>query len=614
MGIYNFAIATLLMAYVGRPALAQAQDQKIFSVQTPAVTNIRDGVNYELGMRFTATAAGKIKAIRFYKASNESGIHTGRIFSASGQQLAAVTFVNETASGWQQQALVTPLSISANTEYVVSVNTANQYYVVTNNGLASQVSSANLRSVVGNNGVYGPVGSKPASSWQNSNYFRDVVYAADAVTVPPQTRIWNNSAFASRSGNFNVSFDAVPTAAMGSEDAVIGLSAGAADAYSDLAAIVRFGANGIDARNGGSYAPAPGFAYSAGAKYRFEIAVDLTNKRYTVKVGPSGGTLQTLASNFAFRTEQAAVTSLANLAHMSEQGGVTVSNFVVSAGTAPEPEPVPPVTPAPGAIGHGKDLTLSMVGPAAIGITSFTTGSSGRQISGTATYDGFTVTGPHLLIQGAMITGGLDISSSQPVVVRGCKVYSSGYWGINTRSGKILLLYNEIGGSSSSSGPDTGLNVGSDNLIAFRNRITYMKGDGISVGGKGAQILENYVHNFVPSPGAHHDGLQATGSNNGMFIARNKILVQLNETGAINLGAWVGALTEVKVDSNYLAGGSFTFYGNGGTTTNVSVTNNIFGTDFYPNSGIYGAAAYWQPTSGCVWSNNKFLDGRVVNP
>ncbi len=158
-----------------------AASQRFFTTQIPASLNDSDGagVNYELGMRFTSTAAGKITAIRFYKASSESGTHIGKIYSSAGALLAQVTFSGESASGWQQINLSTPLSIAANTEYTVSVNTGNTYYVATESGLASQVSSPNLRSVVGSNGVYGPVGSRPTQSWNNSNYFRDIIFTAN---------------------------------------------------------------------------------------------------------------------------------------------------------------------------------------------------------------------------------------------------------------------------------------------------------------------------------------------------------------------------------------------------------------------------------------------------
>ena len=158
---------------------SQNTPQSMFTTQVPdGATTDGPGVNYELGTRFTSTVAGQITAIRFYKAANESGTHTGRIWSASGQQLASVVFSGESASGWQQQALATPrpLAIAANTEYMVTVNTANAYYVTTDGGLNSQITNGDLKTVVGSNGRYGLVGTYPTDSWENSNYFRDVVF------------------------------------------------------------------------------------------------------------------------------------------------------------------------------------------------------------------------------------------------------------------------------------------------------------------------------------------------------------------------------------------------------------------------------------------------------
>jgi hypothetical protein len=132
-------------------------------------------------MEFRSTKAGTINAIRYYKAPNETGTHVGRIWSGSGQLLASITFTNETASGWQQQALATPLPIQANTTYVVSVN-ANEYYAVTTNGIATTITNTGLSAVAdGSNGVFDETpGAFPTQSWNNSNYFRDVVFTPNA--------------------------------------------------------------------------------------------------------------------------------------------------------------------------------------------------------------------------------------------------------------------------------------------------------------------------------------------------------------------------------------------------------------------------------------------------
>jgi hypothetical protein len=148
----------------------------IFTGQTPAVGDASDGVAYELGMKFQASGPGQITAIRYWKAPSETGSHTGRIWSSTGTLLASVTFSGESASGWQTQALTSPLAIQANTTYLVSVNT-NLYYVATVGGLTSAVVTGSLSSVAdGANGVYGNAGVFPASSYKSTNYFRDVSF------------------------------------------------------------------------------------------------------------------------------------------------------------------------------------------------------------------------------------------------------------------------------------------------------------------------------------------------------------------------------------------------------------------------------------------------------
>jgi hypothetical protein len=130
---------------------------------------------YELGMKFTVTSAVQLTSIRFYKSPGETGTHVGRLW-AGGTQLGSVTFSNETGSGWQQQALSSPITLQPGTTYTVSVN-ANTVFVVTPAGLATSTGTGPIRSVAdGANGVYATTaGQNPTSSYNNSNYFVDAV-------------------------------------------------------------------------------------------------------------------------------------------------------------------------------------------------------------------------------------------------------------------------------------------------------------------------------------------------------------------------------------------------------------------------------------------------------
>jgi hypothetical protein len=131
--------------------------------------------SYELGMAFTVDSPVQLTAISFYKSPGETGAHTGTLWTSDGSQLATVAFTNETASGWQQQALSAPVQLQPGVTYVVSVN-ANAFFVDTPGGLATSQGTGPLHSVVGSNGVFGSAaGVFPTSSYNSSNYFVDVV-------------------------------------------------------------------------------------------------------------------------------------------------------------------------------------------------------------------------------------------------------------------------------------------------------------------------------------------------------------------------------------------------------------------------------------------------------
>jgi Domain of unknown function (DUF4347)/Domain of unknown function (DUF4082) len=166
----------------------QGSLQSIFTTQTPDNPNQSDGAggagDYELGTEFISAKAGKIDAIRYYKAPSETGSHTGSIWSSTGTLLGSVAFTNETVSGWQQQALTTPLNIAANTTYVVSVN-ANSYFAVSGNAIATTITNGDLSAVAdGSNGVYNSTPAAFPTASNNSNYFRDIVFTPTTVTPP----------------------------------------------------------------------------------------------------------------------------------------------------------------------------------------------------------------------------------------------------------------------------------------------------------------------------------------------------------------------------------------------------------------------------------------------
>ncbi|TWG92922.1 CshA-type fibril repeat protein [Mesorhizobium sp. J18] len=160
----------------------QDAEQSIFAADDiPATITVNDPLPVELGMKFQADVAGQITGIKFYKGPQNTGTHEAHLWTGTGTLLASATFTNETASGWQTVNLSSPVTIQADTTYVVSYHT-NGNYSATGNGFASEKTSGDLTALSsalsGGNGVYayGASGSFPDSTFNATNYYVDVVF------------------------------------------------------------------------------------------------------------------------------------------------------------------------------------------------------------------------------------------------------------------------------------------------------------------------------------------------------------------------------------------------------------------------------------------------------
>jgi hypothetical protein len=160
---------------------------------TPATAATTDAHSVEIGLKFRADANGYVTGVRFYKGSTNTGVHTGTLWSSTGQQLATATFSNESASGWQQANFSSWVPVTANTVYVVSYHAPVGRYSLTPNALTSGVDNAPMHALA--NGVSGPnavyayatATTFPTTAGGNANYWVDAVYAlsnaAPAVTT-----------------------------------------------------------------------------------------------------------------------------------------------------------------------------------------------------------------------------------------------------------------------------------------------------------------------------------------------------------------------------------------------------------------------------------------------
>jgi uncharacterized protein YjdB len=148
----------------------------------PTVTDAGGGPGVEVGMKFTSNSSGMITGMSFYKSSANTGTHVGNLWSSTGTLLATATFTNETASGWQTVSFSPAVSITANTEYVVSYHTTVGHFSADQGFFATGVNNFPLQAlsngVAGGNGVYvyGAGGIFPNNSYNSTNYWVDVLF------------------------------------------------------------------------------------------------------------------------------------------------------------------------------------------------------------------------------------------------------------------------------------------------------------------------------------------------------------------------------------------------------------------------------------------------------
>ncbi|KQW49458.1 hypothetical protein ASC77_08845 [Nocardioides sp. Root1257] len=165
--------------------------QSLFTGQVPQVTAVDESSPVELGTAFSPTRNGTVTGIRFYKGPGNNGTHTGSLWSSSGTRLATVTFANETANGWQQAALSSPVTLTAGTTYVVSYYAPQGHYSYTPGFFSSALTSGDLTAPADSNGryLYGAGGGFPTFSYNASSYFVDVVFEPATPTISVTGRL-----------------------------------------------------------------------------------------------------------------------------------------------------------------------------------------------------------------------------------------------------------------------------------------------------------------------------------------------------------------------------------------------------------------------------------------
>lgn len=154
--------------------------QTLLGDRLPGTAVQADTKAVEVGVRFRSNVPGTITALRFYRGLRNANGYVARLWTSSGALLAQVPVTDGAIPGWQEVALPSPVSISANTTYVVSYYSSNGQFARDVDGLLNAIVSGNLTAPssasIGGNGVYvyATGGGFPNASYKNTNYWVDV--------------------------------------------------------------------------------------------------------------------------------------------------------------------------------------------------------------------------------------------------------------------------------------------------------------------------------------------------------------------------------------------------------------------------------------------------------
>lgn len=147
----------------------------ILALQTPEVS--KGTQPWELGTRIVADVSGQVIACRHWRLLEDSWPHTCRVWNANGEKVAEVQSADETASGWQEQALSTPLRVAAGDVFTVSVPVpGGVHFPILPMGFAMPIADGHLTYRAG---AFASMPGQFPSIEAVASYFRDVVFVPD---------------------------------------------------------------------------------------------------------------------------------------------------------------------------------------------------------------------------------------------------------------------------------------------------------------------------------------------------------------------------------------------------------------------------------------------------
>jgi hypothetical protein len=179
---------TLPMALLVSMSECFSQTVNIFGNLVPSNSDNVTIPPRTVGVKFWSTQSGSISAIRFYRGTTSPLGYVASLYSARGTLLGSVNMARESGAmpGWQVATFASPIPISPNTTYVAAYYLPSGAYQRVPYGLTQGVTTGPLNapasSTVGGNGIYRNGQTFPTWTWENANFFVDVVFTPTAPT------------------------------------------------------------------------------------------------------------------------------------------------------------------------------------------------------------------------------------------------------------------------------------------------------------------------------------------------------------------------------------------------------------------------------------------------
>jgi hypothetical protein len=421
-----------------------------------------------------------------------------------------------------------------------------------------------------------------------------------------------------QTGTFTATFDATPSASP--ENAVVGLSKGAATAYTGLSCIARFNPSGqIDAYNGTAYAAASSINYSANVSYHFRLVVNVSANTYSVYVTPAGGSELTVGLNYAFRVAQTSLDTwvldvdstpascsltASNLSSTSG-GGTTTYTITASAGSNGSISPSGSVTVNSGAsqsftITPNSGYNVSSVtvdGSSQGAITSYTFSNVTANHSISATFQQQTVT--QYTITASAGTGGSISPSGSAKVNQG----ASQSFTITPSSGYTVSSVTVDGVNVGTMTSYTFINVQANHTIsaAFQQQVVEGPYGGSPAAIPGTVQAENYD---TGGQGVAYNVSSINGTDNGYRSDGVDLEASSDTGGGVDLG-WTSGGQWFKYTVNVATAGTYTVsfrVASPGAVTDAFHLSNSSGTNLSGSVAVPATGGYqtWATVTASV--------------